>query len=84
MTDTLRPASAAPFPYGYPGIVCYLEQTGTEINQMRSRDDLRGAVRRAHVGESRLVAVWPGQYRSDAFIIDDLAALAEEIKVDLS
>lgn len=83
MTDSLRPASAAPFPYGYPGIVCYLEQSGTAISQMHTRGDLRDAVRRAHAGESRLLAVWPGQYRSDAFVIDDLAALAEEIKVDL-
>jgi hypothetical protein len=28
--------------------------------------------RSAKVGQSRLFAVWPGNYRSDLFVVDDL------------
>jgi hypothetical protein len=78
----VRLASAAPFPYGYPGRVCYLEQTGENVVQCSTRDELRQAVLRARRGESRLLAVWPGEYRSDLFLVDDLDAMAAAVGVD--
>lgn len=78
----MRLASDAPFPYGYPGRVCYLEQSGENVVQCASRDELREAVTRARRGESRLLAVWPGEYRSDLFLIDDLDAMATAVGVD--
>lgn len=80
MADQLKLASEHPFPYGYPGLVCYIRQYGTELTQLRTRDEAREAVRRAIEGNGRILAVWPGQYRSDLFLIDDLPALAQAIK----
>lgn len=76
-----RKASEAPFPYGYPGMVCYIEQTidGGALRQCSGRGEIRQAVRRARLGESRLFAVWPGQYSSDLFEIDELEHLAEKV-----
>ena len=78
-----RKASKAPFPYGYPGLVCYIEQYktdgGDEITQCSTRAEIRGAVRRSLAGQSRILAVWPGQWSSDLFEIDDIEALAEKV-----
>ncbi len=56
------------FPYRLTTI-CYVEihQNG---NVAHGTD--AGTYQRALAGESRLFAVWPGQYRSDLFVIDDL------------
>jgi len=78
----MRKASEAPFPYGYPGLVCYIELRDGEMSQCFKRDDLREAVRRGQAKVSRLFAVWPGQYASDLFVIDDLDALASKVGVD--
>jgi hypothetical protein len=71
------------FPYGYPGMVCYMEMRAGELTQLGTRDVMRDAVRRAQAGDSTIYAVWPGQYRSDLFIIDDLAALAIAVGVQV-
>lgn len=71
----MRIASQSPFPYGWPGrIVCYFthDEAG-HLRQLEYRDDMR-----AHLSADdppQLFAVWPGQYRSDLFVIDDLDAL---------
>lgn len=78
----MKLASEKQFPYGHPGTVCYIEQTGDELVQCRYRDDLRTAVRNALAGESRIIAVWPGRYRSDLFLLDDLHALAGAVGVE--
>ena len=78
----MRRASEAPFPYGYPGMVCYIEQRGEQLIQCSSRPEIREAVQRALAGQSRIVAVWPGQYRSDLFLIDDLDALALAVGIE--
>lgn len=75
----MRRASESPFPYGYPGRVCYIEQAGTEVRQIVGRDGIREAVKRAQAGESVLLAAWPGQYRTDLFEVDDLDQLAEAV-----
>jgi hypothetical protein len=75
-----RPRSAAAvegFPYGWPGLVCYFD---AEHRQAHTRDDLRGMVSRALAGQTTIYAVWPGEYRSDLFVIDDPAKLHEAIR----
>ena len=55
---------------------CFIEQSGEELGQLRSMDDKRAAVHRAVAGDSRILAVWPGEYRSDLFWLDDLTSFA--------
>jgi hypothetical protein len=76
----VKRASEAPFPYGWPGHVLYMEQHRAElVSQLQTRDQLRGAVLRALAGDSHLLAAWPGQYRTDLFVIDKPELLAEAI-----
>ena len=65
-------ASGSDFPYR-SSTVCYIE-VGKDgaVTQGVSAE----AWKRAKDGESRLFAVWPGQWRSDLFVIDDLDELA--------
>lgn len=67
--DTLRYASHSPdFPYDLP-TMCYLE-VGSDGSVQSPPPD--GVDARVRSGESRLYAVWPGKYRSDLFLIDDV------------
>lgn len=68
------------FPYGWPGRVCYMEITSYHIVQLRTRADMREAIYRAQVGQSRIIAAWPGEWRTDVFEIDDINALALAVK----
>ena len=43
-----------------------------ELTQLFTRQQRLDACMNAKTGKSKIVAVWPGQYRSDLFIIDDL------------
>ena len=63
-------------------MVCYIEQCGEELTQCSTRGELRDAVLRAVAGQSRVLAVWPGRWKSDLFEIDDLVALAAKIELD--
>lgn len=74
-------ASEAPFPYGWPKRVCYFVFENGAPVQLCSRDDTRSAVRAALGGGPSIYAVWPGEYRSDLFVIDEPAKLAAEIGV---
>ncbi|MBV8933657.1 MAG: hypothetical protein JOZ47_04185 [Kutzneria sp.] len=63
-----RNAASADFPYTL-STVCYIEvSSGGTVTFGRDA----GTYERARSGASRLYAVWPGQYRSDLFVIDDL------------
>lgn len=74
--DTRSSREAGCFPYGYPGVVCYIEvgKSGG-LRQIHGREAIRGAIQRAKSGTSRIYATWPGQHRTDLFFIDDLASL---------
>lgn len=74
-----RSASAAPFPYGMPGRCCYFEIVDNAPRHLHYVDDMRDATRRAVAGETTLYAAWPGQYRTDLFVIDKPELLAEAI-----
>lgn len=81
MNLNLRKASDTPFPYGWPGIIMYaaIDADGNLEQVSNLRDDFRSAVRRAAAGEIRLIAAWPGQYRTDLFEIDEPSDLADAI-----
>lgn len=73
---------AGNFPYTM-SIVCYFEvdKNGT-VQQVphknkSDRQNLLEACQRAADGTVTLYAVWPGNWKSDLFIIDDLNAFAE-------
>lgn len=73
----MRSAKQTPnFPYGSK-LVCYIEvlNDGTVRQLSDKRDKLDGYLN-ASAGKSRIFAVWPGNWRSDLFVIDDLDAFA--------
>lgn len=66
------------FPYNRRD-VCYMEvfPDGT-INQLSSDSEKYEAASRAKRNMSAIYAVWPGNWRSDLFVIDDIDAFCEE------
>ena len=67
------------FPYGSK-LVCYIELTkDNEIKQIQNYvQDKRDIYYRVKNDGSKLYAVWPGQYRSDLFEIDDIELYGKE------
>jgi len=75
-----RTSAEADFPW-LAKTVCYIEVRNGEVRQPgRYIAELREAARRAVAGESQLIAVWPGQWRSDAFLVDTPELLAQAVK----
>ena len=65
------------FPYRSK-LVCYMELTNDgNIKQLSNRNEKIEAYLNAKAGISKILAVWPGQWRSDLFIIDDLDSFAD-------
>lgn len=61
------------FPYRSK-LVCFMELSEDgEIHQLKDIGDKRRAYYNAIDGKSKILAVWPGNWRSDLFIIDDLS-----------
>src|SRR5215472_17051124 len=75
----MKPRSAAAegknFPYRLP-TMCYIEVH--QDGELTHGTD-GGTYERALSGESRLFAVWPGQWHSDLFVIDDLDEYARAL-----
>lgn len=66
------------FPYG-SGQVCYMEVSPDgAVTQLSTVGEKRSAYINAQAGISKILAVWPGRWRSDLFIIDDLDAFSEK------
>lgn len=66
------------FPYRSK-LVCYMELSNDgNIKQLSTQNEKLQAYINAKAGTSKLLAVWPGQWRSDLFIIDDLDSFADE------
>ena len=62
------------FPYGSK-LVCFMELwPNGDLIQLSSKHEKREACFHAMGGQSNVVAVWPGNWRSDLFIVDDLEA----------
>lgn len=72
------------FPYSMDTI-CYFEvDTDGNVSQIphknkSDRENVLEAYQRAKDEITTLYAVWPGNWRSDLFIIDDLDAFAKEL-----
>lgn len=80
MTD-VRLTSEQPFPHGWPAQVCYIELRAGELLWMKTRGETREAVTRALSGQSTLYAAWPGQWKTDLFLVDDVDKLAKAINL---
>lgn len=72
------------FPHGWEGGLCYFEIEKGELLWTKGRNEIRDAVRRAYAKQSQLYCAWPGKYRTDLFLVDDLKAAAEALGVDLT
>lgn len=77
----MKPRSAAAegenFPYRLP-TMCYIE-VHRDGEVTHGTDG--GTYERALAGKSRLFAVWPGQWHSDLFVIDDLDEYARALGI---
>ncbi|SKR42342.1 Uncharacterised protein [Mycobacteroides abscessus subsp. abscessus] len=82
--DSIRRSSEAPFPHCWDRKLCYFELRNGEVISPEGRAAVRDAVRRAYAGESMLFCAWPGQWRTDLFVIDDLEKAAKALGVDLT
>jgi hypothetical protein len=71
------------FPYGWKA-VCYMEiDLNGNVEQVEcNKIDIEKAYNKAKKGETKLYAVWPGDYASDLFIMDDLDKLADAYGID--
>ncbi len=67
------------FPYDSK-LVCYIEMTkDNELKQVQNYvQEKRGVYYRVKNEGSKLYAVWPGNYRSDLFEIDDIELYGKE------
>lgn len=70
------------FPYDSK-LVCYVlvSKSGTVSQVQHSRSELTAAYMAVSEGKAVLYAVWPGQWRSDLFVIDDLNAFADAVGI---
>jgi len=48
-----------------------------DIKQLSTKNEKFQAYLNAKAGVSKILAVWPGQWRSDLFIVDDLDSFAD-------
>lgn len=74
----LASSVAIGFPYESKR-VCWIVVEDGVPSQASSQEEKRKAVRLALAGELKLFAVWPGDWSSDLFELDDLAAAAESL-----
>jgi len=74
------------FPYRL-ATICYFEvDCKGNVNRIphKNKSDIDGvleALKRAEKGITKIYAVWPGNWSSDLFIIDDLDKLAESFEL---
>lgn len=80
----MRSAKENHFPYTM-STVCYFEVDGeggvTQVPHKNKSDRPRvlEAYQRAKESKTTLYAVWPGNWSSDLFVMDDLDAMAREL-----
>lgn len=70
------------FPYDSKTTCYILVRNNGEVDHItHSLSNLKNAYDNVLKGEAKLYAVWPGNYRSDLFIIDDLNAFADAVGI---
>lgn len=64
--------------------VCYIEvsKDGSVTQIHCTKEEIRASYQRIVNDAATLYAVWPGQYRSDLFIVDDLNVLADAYGIE--
>ncbi len=70
------------FPYD-SRMTCYIlvDSKGQVSHVAHNKSELKSAYDSVVTGNAVLYAVWPGEYRSDLFIIDDINAFADAVGV---
>ena len=65
------------------GTVCYILKHSNGALEQLSHDsaELRRGYEAAIAGDAEIYAVWPGNWRSDLFIVDDLNEFAEALNL---
>lgn len=82
MTDPRKTSDVETgFPHGWTGGLCYFEIDHGEVRWVKGRDEVRDAIRRARARKSEVYVAWPGRYRTDLLLVDDLSAAAEALGV---
>ena len=67
------------FPYGAKTVCCFEIWSDGSIRQVeRNKTAMRESYERVKSGETKMYAVWPGQWSSDLFIIDDIEEWAKK------
>jgi len=79
----MRRTSEAPFPHGWKRVAYFVIEDGKPRQVDHYKAVLRDVTIAAARGDAVLYAVWPGQYRSDLFEVDDLPKLGEALGVSL-
>lgn len=55
--------------------ICYLYWANGKAEQIIDKDSAYNACKLAIKGKTQIVAVWPGKWRTDPFLVDDLVKL---------
>ena len=74
------------FPY-YSKLICYILVYNNKVEQVihyRKCDfyQVENAYNEVKNGNATLYAVWPGNYRSDLFLVDDVEKFAKELEIN--
>jgi hypothetical protein len=71
-----RLATETSFPYGGQRVCFFARRKTGQLHQLQTKAEKVAALLNAQRGDLDIFAVWPGEYRSDLFLIDDLNKLA--------
>ena len=66
--------SGMTFPYDSKAVCFFEVYPNNALNQLHYKHEKQQAYENAKAGKSKIYAVWPGQWTSDLFEIDDLEA----------
>lgn len=79
----MRSAKEEPyFPYAAKPICYLLVMPDGNVRQIQhTKGELAEAYAAASEGKAVLYAVWPGEWRSDLFVIDDLELFADKLGI---
>ena len=70
------------FPYGAMTVCCFEVWCDGRVQQVaRTESAMLKSYERVKSGETKMYAVWPGQWRSDLFVIDDIEEWAKKNKI---